>query len=286
MLAYVFLKPLDFENQFSNALHTDLPEELVKFSAPLEQAFVDLKNWATNEGAGRALSVFGGQISMEMPMDKISDLTTFLKRFEYTAKVRFAVGVGVTTSEAYAAMCQSEGEGAVRVVLYNESLEEPSQLVKAEEEADMHPDLTANLGLNDEPEGDDAAPKMDPQGKGDPKVKKEEQSAKIKIIETLQMLKEHAPTIAQLKELNPKAFEAVKRVVDAMIQMAQKDLAKGDGELAKVDPIGKIKDGKIKVQERDLATRKITGAHTHQVLAGMALSPSGHPNSAHEPNKD
>ncbi len=281
MLAYVFLKPLDAEGQFGQALHSAAPEELVKWSAPLEQAFTDLKNWAMNEGAGRALSVFGNQISMEMPMDKITDLTTFLKKFEYTAKTKFSVGIGVTTSEAYSAMCQSEAEGATRIVLFTQDLEQDNQLAKVEGETSLHPDLTANLGLGEEEEGDNEAPSMDPQGKGDPKEQKEEQSAKQKIIETLMMLKEHAPTIAQLKELNPKAFEAVKKVVDAMIMMAQKDLA-----LTKSDALGKVKDGKIKIQARDMATRKVTGEHWHSVPGGMALGPTGHPVSSHEPNKE
>ncbi len=279
MLAYIFLKPLDSDQLFGQALHSGLPEELVKYSAPLEQAMTDLKNWATNEGSGRALSVFGGSISMEIPMDKVTDLTSFLKKFEYTAKTKFSVGIGVTTSEAHMAMCQSEAEGATRVVLYSGDLEQDNQLEKAEEQ-DLHSDLTSNLGLDEG--ADDEAPKMDPQGKGDPKEQKEEQSAKQKIIETLMMLKEHAPTIAQLKELNPKAFEAVKKVVDAMIMMAQKDLA-----LSKTDDaIGKIKDGKIKIQARDMATRKVTGEHWHQIKDGVALGPTGHPVSAQEPNKE
>ncbi len=339
MLAYIFIKPIGYLADFEMALRSDSPEELTKFSAPLEQAFQDLRDWPLNVGMGKCLSSFGAELCMEIPMDKVPDLTQFLKKFEYTAKMVFAVGVGISTSEAYMAMLQSEQENGQRVVLFSSDVEAGGADLEKAEGNTMHSDIASNLGLDDDAPDDEAA-KLQPQG--DPKAKKQEQSAKQKIIETLLMVKEHAPIIAQLKELNPKAFEAVKKVIDAMITMAQKDLAKAEDklpggeadnlpkgdfdpeqlrvgtdhemehtqdrqiaseiardhliedpnyykkikEIEKTEPIGEIKDGQIKVQARDEGTHKVTGSHWHRVVGGMALGPTGHAVSSHEPQKE
>jgi hypothetical protein len=281
MLAYIFIRPVGHLASLSTALHSEDPEDLTKYAAPLEQAFKELKEWAVNIGAGKCLSAFGTEVSMEIPMDNVPKLSEFLHKFEYTTKLCFAVGIGLKPSEAYMAMCQSENENGARIVLFTDDVETDGQLDKGEADT-MHHDLARNLELdNDAPEQDDEAAKLQPQG--DPKAKKEEQSAKQKIIETLMMVKEHAPVISQLKELNPKAFEAVKKVIDAMIQMAQKDLSINKTEEL---PAGAIKNGQIKVQSRDEGSRQITGSHWHRVVGGMALGPTGHAVSGHEPDKE
>lgn len=214
MLAYVFFKPVDIDWMFTEAIQSELPEELSKFSAPLEKAFEEIRFWTTTAGMGSVLSSFGNQMAICIPMDKVPLLSEFLKKYEYTAKTKFAVGVGNTTREAYQALCVSEAGDGDRVVLFSEDLDgqgnQDDYLSKSE---DLYKIDIPGLNLDQE-----LAP--DSKDKDAPGVAKENKNTKQKVIETLLLLKQHSHDISQLKQINPQAFAAVKKIIDVMISLA------------------------------------------------------------------
>lgn len=213
MLAYAFLKPVDINWMFTEAIQSELPEELSKFSAPLEKAFEEIRFWTTTTGMGSVLSSFGNQIAVCIPMDKVPLLSEFLRKYEYTAKTKLAVGVGNTTREAYQALCVSEACNGDKVVLFSEDLDgqgdQDDYLSKSE---DLYKIDIPGLNLDQEgPSDSKEAP---------PGVAKENKNTKQKVVETLLLLKQHSHDISQLKQINPQAFAAVKKIIDVMISLA------------------------------------------------------------------
>ena len=210
-MAFVYIKPAQFLVNFHNALLSESPEELEKFSAPLEQAFVDIKNWANQQLGGRCISSFGESICLDVSIDKLSEVAAFMKRWEYSSKVLMSIGVGNTPLEAFKAMAASDQKDGDEIVFYSDELDAEEELTKNEYSFDL-PGLELD---KDEPvEGDSS---VEPDG-----VKSEDDSVKQKIMETLLLLKEKAPIIQKLKEIDPQSVGVIKKVIDAMILMATK----------------------------------------------------------------
>ena len=65
----------------------------------------------------------------------------------------------------------------------------------------------------DEKEGDKEAPKA---------------NVKKKVVEVLMLLKQKADVIAQLKQVDPQAFQAIMKVVQALTEIAQQGLMKNE----------------------------------------------------------
>lgn len=300
MNTYVFLKPTCINVDFCNALESELPEELTKFSAPLEKAFEEIKNWTQNVAQGKVLSSFGNQVAIEIPMDKITDLSDFIKKFEYTMKACLAIGVGLTTREAYEAMCESEACGGEKVVLYSADVERDNEQAELVKDEGQYGFSLPGLELDEQ---DMAQDPQQQQEQMQPQEPKESPSVKQKIMEALMMVKQHSGDIAKLKEINPQAYEAIKKVIDGMIGMASGKVNKsevaqveeemseapeGTEDLEKVnegEPVGWVKNHRVKVESRDEITRRKDGEHTHRVSAGMAMGATGHPVSPLFPDK-
>jgi hypothetical protein len=278
MALYAFLKPSSLEVDFENALLSNQPDELVKFSAPLEKAFTEIKDWSINN-SGRCLSCFGESICIEVSLDKAGDLAEFMKKFEYMTKLSFAVGLGVTPLEAFKAMLASESTLGQKIVMYSDEVEQslsesstPSDALTKSDSGFSSLDLSG-LAL------DEKDPTQPPQQQAPAQQQQEKPSQQDKIVEALTLVKEKASVIAQLKQIDPQAYDAIKKIVDAMIIMAQ-------GGLNKVEPVGTVKDGRVKSEARDMATREVTGTHWHKISAGAALGPTGHAVSGLQPDKE
>jgi hypothetical protein len=344
MLSYAFLKPTGVMNVFESALMSDSPDELVKFSAPFEKAFQEIKTWAENQGMGRTLSTFGYQICIEIQMERVPELSEFIQRYEFTSKTTFAIGVGLTPLEAFRAMQESEYQGGDRIVLYSEDIEgtpdiDDRELTKAEGYAldlsfpslglekddpamtsaidtqNMQPSPVAqqdpNQPVQDEPPSQ-AAPAASPPAEGQPAASQGQPGdgqeapkkgmTKQKIVETLLMMKQYAPDILRLKEINPKAFEAVKKMVDAIVAIAQGQMKKTEDKVEEESsvppeesadlnkdqpaPVGHVEDGRMKVMARDEMTRKVTGTHYHRLTHGMIMGNTGHAASPDKPYQE
>lgn len=212
MKTYICVKPADIEMNFENSLLAEEVEELVKFSAPLERAFREIKEWATNN-SGRVLSSFGEQIIIEMGVDKMPEISNYFRDYESTNKIPFSIGIGMRPLEAYKAMQDASTTIGGDIVLYSDdvenSFEDMDEFSKAE--GDSHsfdfPGLELEKDFQDTPQQE--------------KRTENAPSNKDRIIETLMFIKQNANSIAQLKESNPKAYDAIKKVVDSMILMAQ-----------------------------------------------------------------
>lgn len=325
MIAYVFFKPINVSQDYESALMSDSPDELTRFSAPLEQAFKDIKQWTELEGMGRVLCSFGFEISIQVPITKLDELSKFIQKFEDTTHKTFAIGVGMCPTEAYKAMCVSENECGERVVLYSKEMEENGQLIEkawdfGQEYGDKFTIDLPGLDLDKEEEPDtgqyaEDAPAEQPSAQGEEAPQpeqaqeaptddqpEEKESGKQKIVKALMMIKQNSDAIAQLKSIKPEAFQAVKQIVDAMILMAQGDMSKSEktedseetseesssesSKLKKEEPVGKIKNHRIKVEARDELTREKTGEHWHKVSDGMIMGATGHPVSPNKPPKE
>jgi hypothetical protein len=294
MSIYAAFKPTQIADQQMCALESGSSEEYTKFSAPLEQAFKDIADWANLTVGGRCVGQWGEFILIEIPIDKTVEVSQFIKKFEYTSKVNFSIGIGITTFEAYKAMCVSEHYDGDRIVMYHEGIEN-DLLEKAGPADSLHSshdiDLP-NLELDDEEKHSEHSEQN----------QAKEATVKQKIIQTLMMVKEKAPMIAKLKEIDPSAFKAVKSLVDAMIQMAtsnevhknenqmdesSSESSEGSQDLEKEEPVGRSKKGKVKSATKDLVSGAVTGTHWHQVNAGAVLGPNAnHAVSATKPNSD
>lgn len=319
-LLYVFVKPIDLDMMFENALLSGVAEELTKYSAPLERAFTEIRDWA-NLNNGQCMSSFGEQICFTINTDKLPELSQFIVKYESTVKQSFAVGVGLTTLEAYKAMLASESSSGHQVVLYDPELEASSA-----DELEDH--LSKNQHNLDFPNLE--LDKADPVESGNPVAGAEaqppEQTDKEKLVQMLMLVRDNAPSIAQIKDVNPQAFKAIKSIIDVLIEMAQGvkksedsysdindpdheessssssksgDLDKGTLPMPKETPkhfegnypVGAIKEdnrgsGKIKVEGRDITSNKKTGNHWHVGNAGLALGPNNHAVSAKKPNQE
>lgn len=269
MIGYAFLRPTKVMELFEDALIEGTPEALLKYSTPLERAFREIKEWATNEGGGRAICSFGNEICIEFPMDRIDELAKFIEKYEFESKCLFAVGVGQHPMYAFKAMQHSEF-GGDKIELYTADMEGtpddeflgkeeqpapsgdsgaggyslnfPGLLKDAgQEQATGNAAGKAQEGQNIESKSNVAVPSQDdlqeqqavgqaPDLDEKDKEDSEEQgpSTKHKIVEALMMVKQYAPDIMRLKEINPKAYEAIKKIVDSIISMAQSDMGKAE----------------------------------------------------------
>jgi hypothetical protein len=206
---YAYFTPQDHELTMDSALMSETPEEsLSKWSAPLEKAFNDISLYANYQLGGQCIAQFGTSICIRVPLDKITDLTQFVVKFENTSKVSFAVGMGLNPLEAYKAMLMAQANGADRIYLFSE---ETDTLNKTEGFGLELP----NFQLDEEEVEVSEEPK-------------EKATAKQKIVETLLLLKQKGPIIQQLKEIDSGAYQAVKKLVDALILMATEGIEKSE----------------------------------------------------------
>lgn len=251
MLAYVFFSPIDFDVEFECALFSKNPEDLTKWSAPLEQAFEDIKNWVENEGAGEVICNWGTTICIRVPMENITLLSQFIKKFTYTAKVLMAVGVGRTPEEAYRAMEISWKSHGERLVIWSSDLEECPDGDEIEKSMKlMKTEYGISFpGLNlaeEEPQQHEAGqqPAEAPAQEQPQEQPKEKESTKHKVLETLLLVKQHAADIQKLKEINPAVFAAIKKVIDSLILMAS-----GGGDKTEEDLTQPPKDTGVLAKE-------------------------------------
>jgi hypothetical protein len=215
-LIFIMIKPVGIDQLYAHALQAKDPEELLKFSAPLVRAFKDLRGW-TEQNGGEILCEFGEAFCCSISVDKISDFTQFIKKYEYTAKTNFAIGAGADPLEAFYAMQASEGDDGARIVLYSEDSEAMSKPLMGPQE-----DLVSkseggfdfpNLDLSEIPEVQEGQ-HVEAQPEGTDSVKQ-------KVIEALMSLKNNVQVLAQIKQSSPEAFDSIKKMVDAMLALAK-----------------------------------------------------------------
>jgi hypothetical protein len=274
MLSFVFIRPISAHSQFEEALIGDDAEALLRYSAPLEKAFCEIKEWTLNEGHGRVLTSFGNQIGIQIPADCILKLSEFAHKYELSAKTKLAIGIGITPIEAYKAMQQSELEGGHRIVLYSKELDTEGYGDLVEDEDDLSKNgyelrlpflekediefkqaidhnarnpVQVTGGASNDPqvnEVNSATPSREMPISDQPKMgpshdvvssPRSSQSTKQKVLEALSLVKHYSVDIMRLKEINPKAFDAIKKLIDSMIKMAQTH-----GEMVKTEEIGQF----------------------------------------------
>ena len=264
---FCFLKTTNEVDPIEAALVADSPEEMQRSSMALESAFNEIKKWTTEAAHGAIVSSFGRELCIKIPMELLEELDIKINKFD---PIKISAGIGHTPKEAFEALKMA--------------IDKYSKMVLFKAEGDA----PAQLSQPTQPQAPTGAPQ-----EANPK-----KSTKQKIIETLLMVKQHSQDILKLKEINPKAYDAIKKIIDAMLSMAkdpsfQKTEEKVEQEmsepaetskaedamemtLGKKDVIGTIKNGRMKVQERDEATRAVKGTHWHRLLDGMAMGPNGH----------
>ena len=370
---FCFLKTTNEVDPIEAALVADSPEEMQRSSMALESAFNEIKKWTTEAAHGAIVSSFGRELCIKIPMELLEELDIKINKFD---PIKISAGIGHTPKEAFEALKMA--------------IDKDSKMVLFKAEGDA----PAQLSQPTQPQAPTGAPQ-----EANPK-----KSTKQKIIETLLMVKQHSQDILKLKEINPKAYDAIKKIIDAMLSMAKdpsfqkteekveqemsepaetsKELQKNgiippkpnpfadiqakmaqtrtriqelasttkgsawahpngsaivsldphdprrqnwrvslldhEGQpvghsvhpsheaalrtlsdhsinvmdkphqtmskaedamemtLGKKDVIGTIKNGRMKVQERDEATRAVKGTHWHRLLDGMAMGPNGH----------
>lgn len=280
MLIFVMLKPCKLDELYATALQSNEGENLLKVSSPLVRAFEDLREW-TGLNGGRVLNEFGEFFCLTIAADKVDDFAQFSKKWEMTTKVCMAVGIGGTPLEAFMAMEASESKNGESIVLYSDDLENGMDeeatdfgLSKAEDPFGFSfPNL--NLDEHDPAQGQEVQPKQ------------QDESVKQKVVQALMLVKQNAALIGQLKDTNPDAYQAVKGLVDAMLDMAQGGEPEQPPAQKSEDalPIGSVKDGRIKVEDKDPYTGQPKGnPHWHRVLGGMTRGIDGHPVGDNHPN--
>src|SRR6266851_1063150 len=239
--AYIFIVPGDLDKTLYYAISQDNAGELRSVSQPLEQAFCDLKNWA-GQVTGNVVLGFGNVLGLEIPIDRVSEVSDVVDKYKRTSGVDFWVGVATTPLEAQKALDKAGPEH--KLVVYSDDDSESSFEWDEVEKAEVG-EPKYNLDFpNLELEGDPQKPTMisskmpnqvsykdrPAQGElhhlehGQVKAKQDIKMPippRQKIIEALMQIKQHAPNIARLKELNPKSYDAIKKLIDAMILLAE-----------------------------------------------------------------
>lgn len=249
MAIYVIIKPLDSLHNFEQVLMTNVEMEVKMYSTPIQQFTNEMTKWAENSGKGRVFtniySVFG--IALEDPA-LIADLKQQIQKWRGTFPL--SVGVSPNIFEAYKAMVFAEKHTLDSIVFYDENVE---KFFDDEFEKNL---FKAENGQSQEHEID--FPNLDLDQEGDDSQKKASGASKKKILDVLTELKEKAPVLAQLRQLDPGALKAINKLVETLGAIAQQGLIKSEDlekmAIEKVAPGKKIKNPQL---ERNLLSKDV-----------------------------
>lgn len=228
MKLFAYFKPADADERFLSALMSLDPDELRKFSTPIEKAYNEIKDWAISIG-GSMVSNYEGALAVEIPVERVQELSEFIVKYEQTTQMQFGVGIGMLPIEAFKALKVSQAYGSDKIVMYSEQIEQEfvnafdSGIEKAMPEGGEQQSGLQFPGLElentDQPQQEGG---QDIQSQSAQPEAKEKATPKQKVVETLMQVKQNAPGIAKLKEVDPKAYAALKKLIDAFVEVAQK----------------------------------------------------------------
>lgn len=304
MNLFVIFSPLNFTEQYEAALAEGTPEALMKFNAPYGRSAQEISDWTKTIAQGQVLTSFGENIAIQISTDMVSQLSQFIEKWEFTAGTLFGIGLGLTPEEAFkASIISKDHYGAQKMVMYTPDVE---QMFEREFEGEMMKSEKPNQGLNFP--GLSLDEEKLPQ-KGE--VVDKTSQIKSKLLETLTRLKDKAPAVAQIKDVDPEAYKSIVGLVQILVDLAQ-NLNKTEIQVFEVEesssssdefletshshelqkdielnhPVGWVEKGKIKVQAKDRVTREDIGTHWHQGKAGLIMGDTGHPVSAYKDSKE
>ena len=230
-------------DDFHNALLNNEKEFLGQLAESVNRADDLFKKWAV-ASLGRSIFVNGGFGCVCVPSDKAVEIPKIKGEIE-TLVGTCAIGVGTEIREAWVACELAMVNGGGKLLLYEPGFEE--KLEEADEESDhaiikrekaklfedlnkeeknsLKPDKENNDKDPKAPEGETPKPLQEqpeqPEPPAGPELQQQDPGPMQMIVEALAQVKQHAATIEKLKTADPRAYEAVKNIVSAMIVMAQ-----------------------------------------------------------------
>ncbi len=293
MAIYVFIKPVNSTDDFQHVLMTNNEGAIRDYSAPISNFITEISKWVQGTRKGRVVTningVFG--VVLDDPM-LISDIKVQLDKWRVS--VPLCVGVSGEIFDAYKAMVYSESNVSDSMVFYDAEVEKAfndhfeDELFKAEDQKPAANNYEFDL------------PQLELDKDKGEEEKKASGASKKKILDILMELKEKAPAIAQLKQLDPSAFKAISKLVEALGAIASEGLIKSEDacehegseekpntcskcgieSLEKLHewkkPDGWVQDGKVVVaDDKDLNTGKPLPRIIRQGHAGVKMGPNG-----------
>lgn len=235
MAIYVFIKPVNSTDDFQHVLMTNNEGAIRDYSAPISNFIAEMSKWVVATRKGRVITnvngVFG--VVLDDPM-LISDIKAQLDKWRVS--VPLCVGVSAEIFDAYKAMVYSEANVSDSMVFYDAEVEKAfndhfeDELFKAEDQKPAANNYEFDL------------PQLELDKEKGEEEKKASGASKKKILDILMELKEKAPVIAQLKQLDPSAFKAISKLVEALGAIAAEGLLKSEALKKDLMPGGKGDD--------------------------------------------
>lgn len=209
-MLYFFLKPILSVDKFERQLEAADGDVRV-FCQPVTQFKQEILKWAEFTQKGEFLCDFQDVLGLILKDElQILDLKLILEKWNSSFDF-LGVGVGTCKLDAYKALCCSIQCGSGGINFYSPEMDEKLGLNKNDEQPQAQSQFELDLP-EFEPQKEDKKEKLPP--------------LKNKILETLQLMKEKAPVIAQLKQADPQAFAAVMKIVETLTAIAQNGLLK------------------------------------------------------------
>lgn len=272
---------------------SDKTDEIRQVDQAVDQVQEIWSSWSLS-GGGSQVSTDEAGGTVEVSADRLGEVQGLRKRASKALQSRVSVGIGMRTSEAVTALRVATARGGDRVVLYEKGIE--SELAEKTEKAERplrpaspqspvasasaHSEASAAMAVAEDserppqPERTHAAADMVRQlhelawrqrqddrdsGQG-PAIDPEAQKIRGRVGQVLQMVKQHADVLQQLRQQSPDAYGAVVALVQSVIQMAR--ALPGGQAVAKSEPVN-VMDGVSDDETHELARR--LGVDLHQV---------------------
>lgn len=216
------------------AIEIDDDDAVRRVGSRLQAARQQLDAWARRAGAHYIADLgSAGLLTIDPDHDEVLGLADVVDQLsDYLGSLQLSFGVGMTPAEAWIALRRAAAAGEP-YCLYDPNQQDP-----------------------DEVEGSLSAALLDKGEKVvEPKKDGDQSKAKQQVREALQRIKEQAPIFEALKQQSPEAYDAVQRVVMAMVLMAT-ELA---GSVEKAEELAK----KLQLPARTPVKQKIPAAEAN-----------------------
>lgn len=221
MAIYILSRPLRNDEELEHTLLSNSEQEVSVYVAPRKQFLEELCKWVHQTGKGRVFLQINGLLGIAL--DDASHIVDLKQQFsKWASTIPVAIGVAPKIFDAYRAMRYGEHHNLDTMVFYDDSIEDfyddkfEEDLFKSETDSSTpNPyDIDfAGLELDKEDNEED---------------KKAASSSKKKILDVLMELKQKAPVLAKLKEIDPDALKSIHKLVEALGAIAQQGLFKAE----------------------------------------------------------
>ena len=201
----------------------DKEEDIARLGQAIDRGNGIFRSWALAND-GKVIEIGGDEFRIKMPANKLADLPALREQYETATGATLSVGVGMRMSEADKALMAAKLQGKDRIQLYTEEVEEiiaqaehPTEAQKITEE------YLTQVKKSESPDYESAfhqhATKAQQTKAAQPEPMSDEVRAQV--VKVLQDVQGHSQELEQIQQSNPKLYQSIVSLVQAMIAMAR-----------------------------------------------------------------